>query len=106
MKNNDILVVMAGNAIAWITTGVIAWAAITTTQNAWWALLLLIPALCGSEEDYGEDYKWISEHNNGELIRCPNCEKRFTEECGLRLTYMPREDTFYCAAGEKKKEEE
>lgn len=47
MKNNDILVVMAGNAIAWITTGFIAWAAITTTQNAWWALLLLIPAFCG-----------------------------------------------------------
>lgn len=55
-----------------------------------------------SEEDYGEDYKWISEHNNGELTRCPNCEKRFTEECGLRLTYMPREDTFYCAAGRRK----
>jgi hypothetical protein len=27
-----------------------------------------------SEEDYGEDYKWISEHNNGELVRCKDCK--------------------------------
>ena len=26
-----------------------------------------------SEEDYGEDYKWIEEHNNGELVRCKDC---------------------------------
>ena len=47
MKNSSILVVMAVNAIAWIITGVIAWVAITTTQNPWWALLLLILAFCG-----------------------------------------------------------
>lgn len=29
-----------------------------------------------SEEDYGEDYKWISEHNNGELVRCKDCKHR------------------------------
>lgn len=38
----------------------------------------------------------------GELVRCKNCKKRYTEECGLRLTYMPRDDMFYCAAGRKK----
>ena len=27
-----------------------------------------------SKEDYGEDYKWISEHNNGELVRCKDCK--------------------------------
>lgn len=27
-----------------------------------------------SEEDYGEDYKWISKHNNGELVRCKDCK--------------------------------
>jgi len=37
-----------------------------------------------SEEDYGEDYKWISEHNNGELIRCKDCKhwQKGTDELG------------------------
>lgn len=35
------------------------------------------------------------------VVRCKDCKKRFTEECGLRLTCMPREDMFYCAAGRK-----
>ena len=37
-----------------------------------------------------------------EVVRCKDCKKRFTEECGLRLTYMPQDDMFYCAAGRKK----
>lgn len=36
------------------------------------------------------------------VVRCNDCKKRFTEECGLRLTYMPRDDMFYCAAGRVK----
>lgn len=36
------------------------------------------------------------------VVRCKDCKKRYTEECGLRLTYMPQDDMFYCAAGRKK----
>lgn len=36
------------------------------------------------------------------VVRCKDCKKRYTEECGLRLTYMPQDDMFYCAAGRVK----
>ena len=49
-----------------------------------------------------EEVAYLKEHGARELVRCKDCKKRYTEECGLRLTYMPRDDMFYCAAGRKK----
>jgi len=40
--------------------------------------------------------------NGQEVVRCKDCKKRYTEECGLRMTYMPQDDMFYCAAGRVK----
>lgn len=36
------------------------------------------------------------------IVRCKDCKKRYTEECGLRLTYMTQDDMFDCAAGRNK----
>ena len=47
MRNSGIFAVMLTNSISWIATGAVAAVAINTTGNAWWSLLLLIPALSG-----------------------------------------------------------
>ena len=58
MKTNGLLALIILNAIGWITTGIIAWVCISTTGNAWWSLLILIPALCGYS------YKKIDDEND------------------------------------------
>ena len=55
MKHNGLLIVMIANVATWITTGVVAGIAIRTTGNAWWSLIMLIPALCGYNYSRHED---------------------------------------------------
>lgn len=50
--------------------------------------------------ELGSDYQWNDNH--GELIRCKNCkwydeQISMCDNCGL-----PREQTFFCADGERR----
>lgn len=55
---SGILAVMLMNAVSWIVTGVVTYIAISSTGNATWAFLLLIPAVFGySYKEHRDDDK-------------------------------------------------
>ena len=55
--NKGLLAVIILNAVEWITTGAVAALAITTTGDAWWSMIMLIPAFCGYTYKCDEDKK-------------------------------------------------
>ena len=61
-----------------------------------------------SEESYGDDYKW-NLHNNGELVRCKECEyyDRFRNQnigtCrNIEIPNRTIEENWFCADGRRK----
>ncbi len=55
---SGILAVMLMNAVSWIVTGAVTYIAISSTGNATWAFLLLIPAVFGySYKEHRDDDK-------------------------------------------------
>ena len=62
------------------------------------------------EEAYADDFEWIAEHSNGEIIRCKNCQYGeptcFEDQIWCRNPksplsedLYPREPNWFCANG-------
>ena len=53
---------------------------------------------------HGSDYVWNDNH--GELIRCRDCKWYDTELSFCDNFNLPREQTFYCADGKRRDEDD